>query len=639
MRKQWALGLIFSFVLTVQAGLGAATAAADGIDYTTKYRVYQNDKAVKEFSTESKAISFARGYLYSHVEKISGRVWVWDNFPKFKVYENGVSTSGREFRTIGEAKAFAAKLRFPQIRSFEQPGWISGTYPNYQMFQGDKTLPSWSFATLDEAKKAAKAYSNIHILELASNQWIWDNLTTAQKAAQRNGTPVYDITVNGVSTGSPLYPFLLDAIRASAKLPASIVVNKATGRVVHTNIPSFTVTQNGRPVKSFTGIGGAIAYAKTLANASVMRDGLEWWTNVPFLTVVQGDQPIRTFNTRQSAIAFAAGYSDAVVMTADGHAIWNNKSKLIYLGWNGSSSTASVLSQVSQTQGLDIDSPSWFELAAADGSLTDRSDPALVTAMKQTGMKLTPLVSNQFNAKLTSAFLRDPDAQTRFITSLVARLAELDVNGVNIDFEGMAGGDRALYTAFVRSLTDAAHRSGLTVSIDLPRGDISWDHKTAYDHAALADIVDMVIIMAYDQAWSGGATAGSVGELDWVEDGVKQFLAYGIPRSKLMLGIPFYVREWRIDAAGQLVDNKAIYMKELPRIIQEQGAIGTYDPNAGQIKYTYTLDGYTHVFWAETTDSVKARIALAKKYDLAGVAAWRLGYESADLWTMLLQQK
>ena len=57
------------------------------------------------------------------------------------------------------------------------------------------------------------------------------------------------------------------------------------------------------------------------------------------------------------------------------------------------------------------------------------------------------------------------------------------------------------------------------------------------------------------------------------------------------------------------------------------------------MKYMYNKDGYTHVFWAETTDTMKARIAIAKKYDLAGVAAWRLGYESPNLWLMLLQQK
>ena len=297
------------------------------------------------------------------------------------------------------------------------------------------------------------------------------------------------------------------------------------------------------------------------------------------------------------------------------------------------------MNQVSQTQGLDYDSPSWFELAAADGTLTDYSDPALVTTMKQSGIKLTPLVHNQFDSKLTTAFLKNADAQESFIRKLIGRLKSLGADGVNLDFENMAGSDRAHYTSFVRSITNAAHLAGSTVSIDLPRGDVKWDMKTAYDHASLAGIVDMIMIMAYDQHWENGDEAGSVAELPWVEEGVKQFLAYGIPRSKLMLGVPFYIRGWRLDASGVLVDSEAILMKDLPAIIQEQGAQGSFDAAAGQMKYTYNKDGYTHVFWAESTDTMKARIAIAKKYDLAGVAAWRLGYESPDLWLMLLQQK
>ncbi|AJY77101.1 hypothetical protein VN24_24310 [Paenibacillus beijingensis] len=49
--------------------------------------------------------------------------------------------------------------------------------------------------------------------------------------------------------------------------------------------------------------------------------------------------------------------------------------------------------------------------------------------------------------------------------------------------------------------------------------------------------------------------------------------------------------------------------------------------------------GSTYVFWAETAEMVKARISIAKKYDLAGIAAWRLGYESPDLWTVILRSK
>ncbi|RAP78186.1 glycosyl hydrolase family 18 protein [Paenibacillus montanisoli] len=641
-RKKWTFVVVAAVAYqAIFAPIGTPEAdAAGSSDYTTKYRVYHNDAALKEFASESSAIAYAKRFTYTHVEKIANREWIWDNLPRYKVYENGVTSGGREFRTLYEAKQFAGKVRFAQIRDLEKPGFVQSAYPNYQMYQGDKTLANWSFATLAEAKKAAKAYSNIHIIELATNQWIWDNLSAAQEDTQRKAEPKYGIITENTPASAPEYSFLLDAIRASAKVPGSSVVNTATGQIIHNNKPSFNVIQSGPVVASYHSIQSAIAYAKTLSGASVVKNGLTWWTNSPYLAVYQGDKKLNAFHTRKSAVAFAASYTGSVVMTSDFRPLWNNMKKLQLLAWNGTSRTSAVLEQISQTQGLDVDSPTWFELSSADGTITDSSDPALVEELKTSGIKLTPLVSNQFDAALTSAFLSDPAAMNKFITTLVRRLSELRVEGVNVDFEGMAGKDRALYTEFIRNLTGAAHKAGLTVSIDLPRGDVKWDLKTAYDTAALAQIVDMIMIMAYDQHWKGSDEAGSVAELTWVEDGVKQFLAYGVPRSKLMLGIPFYVREWRVDASGNLVDNKAIYMSDLPRVIAENGATRTYDAIAGQWKYMYAgSDGYTHVFWAETADTVKARVAIAKKYDLAGIAAWRLGYEQAELWTMLLQQK
>jgi spore germination protein YaaH len=250
-----------------------------------------------------------------------------------------------------------------------------------------------------------------------------------------------------------------------------------------------------------------------------------------------------------------------------------------------------------------------------------------------------PLVHNQFDKKMTTAFLQNKSAQQTFINQLVGRLVQLGASGVNLDFEEVAATDRAAYTSFVTSLSKAVQAKGLLLSIDLPRGSISWNHQTAYDHAALAAVVDTIIIMAYDEHWSGSKTPGSVAGLNWTEEGIKQFLSYGIPRSKLMLGIPFYVREWKLDGTGKLVGNRAIYMKEIPQLIADTGANGVLDPESGQMKYTYKKDSFTYQFWAETEATVKARINMAKAYDLAGVAAWRLGYESSDLWPMMLQMK
>lgn len=630
--------LLLLFCQTVlSAASGIADAAAAQM---TKFRVYQNDKALREFATETQAIAYAGKFGYSHVEKIADRAWVWDNFPRYKVYQNGQSNPKWEFSSYAKALSVAKTLTNVHIRDLENIGWSYQSYAKFKLYQGDNTRTNWSFLTLAAAKQEAKKWGNAHIIDISTNKWVWSNLTASQKIAQQKAVPVYQIAVGGNSVQDlPLYSFLFDAIQASAAVPGSEIINTATGKIVHSNEPSYLVMQNGVTLHSFISIEAAVQQAKKTPNAEVIYKGSVYWSGIPYLAVYQGENKIRSFNARSSAIAFAKSYSNSTVRTIEGRKIWGNTKKLIYLGWNGSATSTTVMNHVANTQGLSIDSPTWFELASADGTLTDTSDPSVANTFKAQGVKVMPLVHNQFDRKMTTAFLKSASAQQTFINQLTAKLSKLGVAGINLDFEEVAGSDRTAYTAFVSALAKAVHAKGLQISIDLPRGSLSWNHLTAYDHAALAAVVDTIIIMAYDEHWSGSETPGSVAGLHWAEEGVKQFLSYGIPRSKLMLGIPFYVREWKLDSSNKLVGNRAIFMKEVPKLIADTNAKGVLDPESGQMKYKYFKDGYTYLFWAETESTVKARIDIAKAYDLAGVAAWRLGYESSALWTMMLQMK
>lgn len=637
-RKISAVMLLLLLGQTLLAATGTiADAAASNL--MTKYRVYQNDQALREFTTEAQAIAYAKKFGYSHVETIAGRSWVWDNLPRYKVYQNGQTLAKWEFRSYEQALAVAKTLTNVHIRDLENIGWKYASYAKYRLYQGDKTKASWNFTTLAAAKQEAKNWGNAHIIDLNTNKWVWGNLTTAQINNQRAATPVYQILVDGQPVQEDkLHSFLYDAINASAAFAGSVVMNTASGLVIHSNVPMYTVQQNGAKLKDLISLDAALQLAKQTSNAEILYEGNLIWSGIPYLSVYQGDSKLKAFNSRQGAVAFAKSYADSSVRTADGRSIWTNAS-LVYMAWNGSSTSSTIMSHVANTQGLTIDSPTWFELSAADGTLTDTSDQAIVTTLKEQGIQVMPLVHNQFNKKMTTEFLKNSTAQQAFISKLVARLMSIGAAGVNLDFEEVAGTDRSAYTTFVSALAKAVHAKGLRLSIDLPRGSLSWNHLTAYDHAALAPIVDTIVIMAYDEHWSGSDTPGSVAGLSWVEEGVKQFLSYGIPRSKLMLGIPFYIREWKLDGTGKLISNRAVFMKEVPNLIADNNATGVLDAESGQIKYKYVKDGFTYLFWAETEDTVKARIQIAKSYDLAGVAAWRLGYESFDLWIMMLRMK
>jgi spore germination protein YaaH len=626
----------------------SAPGSAMAADKTTKYRVYQDDKILLETSDYKTAENYAKQFASSHVEDIGTRKWLWHNYPRYKLYQYDYSSSEWEFATLDQAVAEARKWSHASIRDLQSGGWVWNNYPKYRVYQGDITLDGWEFATLDQAVAEAKKWANSHIIDLKDHRWVWDNIPASVKNDLRtNGSKIYQVYQGTYTSEDWKFSYLEDAVNESLKWADSTIVNlEKNNQAVFSNIKHYRVYQNSNLLQSFLNVDDAINYAKLWAHAKVVYTGMPErpgsygiWNNYPYYQVYQDANLINEFNTIPEALSYAMYYSNASIRLLDGTKIWDNFRKLQFWGWNGSSSDATIRGHVANTLGLDVDSPTYFELADSSGGLNDKSNKDTVAWLKNQGYKVYPLVSNQFDTALTSQFLANPQAQSNFIQALVKRATELGVHGLNIDFENVSGKDRAAFTAFMKNLTDAAHQNGLIISIDLPRGSLKWNAQTAFDHEKLAGIVDYIVIMAYDQYYSGSKEPGSVAGLDWVEEGVEEFLTYGIPRDKLIMGIPLYVREWKLDSGGNLVSNRALMMKDLTAWISSKKATLTWDERFKQYRAEYSEDGYNYVFWLENEDSVKARIDIAKKYDLAGVAMWRLGYDSADLWKSIIQQK
>jgi len=634
------IALGFALLMAFQASPLAASAA----DLTTKYRVYEENRIVMEYASKDKAIEHAKKLRNSHVELIENREWVWDNLPRYRVYQYEVTLPEWQYATLEEAIATAKKYANSSVRDLQSGGWVWSSYAQprrqYKLMQYDVSLPEWIFDTLEEAQKEAKKWANSHIIDLGTNEWIWDNISEERKAELRAGEQVYQMYIGNHTEEDWKFAYLEDAVNAALKYDGAVVYHVKKQKEVYANRKNYEVYQNDKYLQGFVLLEDALAYANKWAHATIKWKGRVIWSNYPYYRVFQNDKLIKEFNNVKDAVAYAKQYSNSSVVTLHDEILWDNRSKLLYLGWTGTANPDTIRNQVSQTMGVDIVSPTYFELAGKDGSLKDSSDAATVQWLKQQGFKVHPLVRNDFsNRAATSAFLNDANARAKFIEAVVGKAAALKVDGLNLDFESLAGSDRDAFTQFVRSFTEAAHAKNLLVSIDLPRGSIRWNHLTAFDHEKLAGIVDYIIIMAYDQHYSGSETAGSVSGLQWTEEGIGEFLSYGIPRGKLILGIPFYSRVWTLDAKGNPTGNRSLLMRDIPAILDRPGTSLTWDPAFNQYKVTYTENGATHVFWLEDPATVEERLKLAKKYDLAGVAAWRLGHEYAAIWETMLKNK
>ena len=164
-----------------------------------------------------------------------------------------------------------------------------------------------------------------------------------------------------------------------------------------------------------------------------------------------------------------------------------------------------------------------------------------------------------------------------------------------------------------------------------PGGSPNW--SLCYDRAAIAAEADYVMVMAYDEHPSGSKTSGSVASLSWVENGVQAMLRE-VPSDKLVLGMPLYSRIWT-ESDGTVSDVETLWMAQADRLVKEKKLARVWDMDAGQYYFEYKKGGRTCRVWQENARSIALKAALISRYDLAGAALWRMGFETDDVWPVL----
>jgi spore germination protein YaaH len=212
-----------------------------------------------------------------------------------------------------------------------------------------------------------------------------------------------------------------------------------------------------------------------------------------------------------------------------------------------------------------------------------------------------------------------------------------NLDGINIDFENMHFHDRDLLTQFMRELTPLAHEQGLTVSIDVTMISNSLNWSRIYDRPALAEIVDYVALMAYDEHWANSPVAGPVASLPWVERGLQAVLQE-VPAEKLLLGMPFYARIWKeemLEGGDVEVSANAYSMARVQETLKEKKAAVSWDERAKQNYAEYREGDILYRVWVEDAESIRQRVELVHKYNLAGVASWRRGFEKPEIWQII----
>jgi spore germination protein YaaH len=266
--------------------------------------------------------------------------------------------------------------------------------------------------------------------------------------------------------------------------------------------------------------------------------------------------------------------------------------------------------------------------AQADGTLLGTPDQSAVGRAAAASLPIWPSLANDStNPPATDKLLNNPNALNELINEMLASIRNDGYRGINVDFEGMLPADKAPFTAFVEQLATALHAHGAKLIVDVVPHDFAGinAYSAAYDIAAIGKVADYVDLMAYDQH-GGGGTPGPVAGLDW-DNAVLQATLPDLNPAHVLLGVPLYGRAW-----GSSLGGASAYSNVLYNALSVPGARVDYDFSA-QTPYVLSPNG-SLITYFDDADSLARKIALVHTYGLAGIAAWRLGFEDPGFWSL-----
>lgn len=316
----------------------------------------------------------------------------------------------------------------------------------------------------------------------------------------------------------------------------------------------------------------------------------------------------------------------------------DSRFSMSYIYFGDSSGYTSLVDKTKNS--LHEVAPNYFNLHP-DGKLqlTNAVSPDFVKDMHDRGIRVVPFLSNHWVKETGINALLNREVLTQ---SLADAVGFYDLDGVNIDLENLDENQRDDYVDFVRLLRERLPDKTIAVAVAANPSGKTKGWQGSYDYARLAQYSDYLLIMAYDEHYSGGSP-GSVASKSFIEKSI----AYALSRTtgdKIVLGLPFYGRMWA--TSGGYPTGYGVSNTTIARLIADYNGTVSVDKATMSAVAKITVrpndvkpviggtalaaGGYT--IWYENEQTLKDKLGLVHKYDLKGAGSWSLGQEETGTW-------
>jgi spore germination protein YaaH len=319
---------------------------------------------------------------------------------------------------------------------------------------------------------------------------------------------------------------------------------------------------------------------------------------------------------------------------------------------------ASVKSFTEHADKIDILVPAWYSVDG-NGLVWGGPNPDVLKTAAAHHVPVMPIIALMVQLDLHK-LMSTPSATSAFRTALLDECKKYSYSGFQIDFENVNWTDRDLFTTFVADTAAALHKQNLQLTIaTVPNapgypGKSAFSHwlyanwRGAYDLKALAQSVDLICLMTYDQntRWT---MPGPVAGYPWTVENLEYALQF-VPKEKLSLGVPVYGYHWFAGEPFKPDPTKPELERPNPtaEYIGQQEIdqyVAAYHPqvewdSADRVSwfYFYRDDFREWVFYTDKR-GFQERLNLARDRGLQGFCSWVLGAEDPEIWSVLPSHK
>ena len=338
----------------------------------------------------------------------------------------------------------------------------------------------------------------------------------------------------------------------------------------------------------------------------------------------------------------------------------NSLGKPVILAWHntvGDSGVDAIGSILGQAKGVNVMAPTWFTITDNEGSIESIGSKSYVDACHAAGVDVWGVFDNlQFLEVSSFEVFSKASKRAHVISQLMGYASEYGLDGLNIDVETIPTESGIHFAQFIRELSMECRKQSVILSVDnyVPMG--FNDHYNRPEQGVYADYV---IIMGYDEHYTGSEKAGSVASIGYVRSGIENTVAV-VPSSKVINAVPLYTRLWiETPKTEEQIDNERTgfnedgteytvpdedivpYTLEVQTLKMADGvesanahAKPAWDEETAQNYATWEAGGKTYEIWLEDRDSLEAKLKVMQENNLAGVAAWQVNYAEDYVWDL-----